>query len=168
MKIDLANPRTLALAVVLASAGALAFAYTSQYGFGLDPCALCFYQRKPYFVNIAVGLVAFLIAPKNIKIARALLVLAGLVFLTGAGIALFHVGVEKTWWKGLEACANYALPQNASIEDLQKFINSRSVVRCDVPAFVLFGISMAGYNFLLSSVLAIGTLWATLKKSRSV
>ena len=155
----LQHPKHLALAIILASAAALAFAYISQYGFGLDPCALCFYQRKPYFVNIALGAAAFLAAGKYPRVALTLLALCGLSFLTGAGIAGFHAGVEYKWWKGLESCANFALPKGASIEELKEFVMSRDVVRCDVPAFSLFGISMAGYNFLLSLFLAGGTFF---------
>jgi disulfide bond formation protein DsbB len=153
------DPKHLAAAVVAASAGALAFAYTSQYGFGLDPCQLCFYQRKPYFLNITLGLVAFALAPKNKKAAVLVLILCGLTFVADAAIAGFHVGVEQHWWKGLESCSNYALPDNASVEELRKFIMSRDVIDCSVPAFVLFGISMAGYNFMLATALALSTFF---------
>jgi disulfide bond formation protein DsbB len=150
----------LAAAVALTSAGALSFAYISQYGFGLDPCQLCYYQRIPYFLNIALGILAFLLASRNKKTASILLALSALSFLTGAVLAGFHVGVEQHWWKGLESCSNYAMPGNASVADLKKFLLNRAPVRCDIPAFVLFGISMAGYNFILSLVLAAGTLYS--------
>ena len=147
----------LALGLVAVSAGMLSFAYISQYGFGLDPCALCFYQRKPYFVVIGLGLLAYAIIGKNKKAALALLWGCVLSLCVGSAIAAFHVGVEQHWWKGLESCSNYALPEHATVADLKKFIMSRSVVQCDVPAFVLFGISMTGYNFLICTAIAIGT-----------
>lgn len=158
----LAQPRITALYVTLASAGLLSVAYVSQYVFGLDPCILCHYQRIPYFVIIALGLLAFFIAPKSGRAATALIFLCGIAFLANAGIAGFHVGVEHKWWKGLEACGNAAMPMNASVEELREFIMSRGVVDCGVPAFTLFGISMAGYNLLAATGLALDTfilLW---------
>ena len=163
----LENPKLLAAAVALASVAALSAAYISQYGFGLDPCALCFYQRKPYFINILLGLVAFALAPKREKTAKAVLWLAVLSFLAGSAIAAFHVGVEQHWWKGLESCSNYALPEKASPEELKKFITSRDIASCEVPAFVLFGVSMAGYNFLLSTALAVLTAYFLLRKKNA-
>lgn len=162
----LENPKYLAAAVALSSLAILSAAWISQYGFGLDPCQLCFYQRKPYMVNIALGIVAFLLAGKNRKAALGVLFLCGVGFTADAAIAAFHVGVEQHWWKGLESCSNYAMPENATLEEMKKFITSRAPVRCDVPAFVLFGVSMAGYNFLLASGLAVITLYFTGKQWR--
>lgn len=158
----LARPRVTGLYVALASAGLLSVAYVAQYGFGLDPCILCYYQRVPYFIIVALGMAAFFVAPKSERAAAALVFLCGVAFLADAGIAAFHVGVEHKWWKGLEACGNAAMPMNASIEELREFIMSRGVVDCGVPAFRLFGISMAGYNLLAAAGLALDTfilLW---------
>lgn len=155
------NPKHIAALVALSSAGILSAAYVSQYGFGLDPCQLCFYQRKPYMLNIVLGLLAFLVAGKSRKAALGILFLAALSFVADLGIAGFHVGVEQHWWKGLESCSNYALPEHATAEELRKFIMSRAPTSCDVPAFVLFGISMAGYNFLMASALAAATFYFT-------
>jgi disulfide bond formation protein DsbB len=155
------NTRPLAALVALASLGILCAAWISQYGFHMDPCQLCFYQRKPYMVNIALGIAAFLLAPKNRKAALGVLFLAALAFVVDAGIAGFHVGVEQHWWKGLESCSNYAMPEHATAAEMLAFIKSRAPVRCDVPAFVLFGISMAGYNFLLATGMACVTFFFT-------
>ena len=144
------RPRYTALYAVLASIVVLGAAYISQYGFGLDPCILCYYQRIPYFIVIGLGAAAFFIAPSSEKGAGVLLTLCALTFLAGAGLAAFHVGVEQHWWKGLQACGNAAMPVGASVDEMRAFIMSRDIVRCDVPAFTLFGISMAGFNFLIS------------------
>lgn len=160
MKITLKH---IAAAVVLVSMGTLAMVYISQYGFGLDPCQLCLYQRKPYFINIALGLLAFVLADKNKKAALFLLFAAAFVFLVGAGIAGFHAGVEYGWWKGLEACSNTTLPTGGSIEELRNAIMNRGIVRCDVPAWTLLGISIAGYNFLASLVFALGTFFGAFR-----
>ncbi|MDD9899443.1 MAG: disulfide bond formation protein B [Alphaproteobacteria bacterium] len=161
------QPHFTAFYVAAASAALLAVAYTSQYVFGLDPCILCYYQRIPYFVVIALGLAAFAVAPKSEKLALYLIFLCGIGFLIDAGIAGFHVGVEHGAWKGLEACGNAAMPANATPEEMRAFIMSRDIVRCDVPAFTLFGISMAGYNFLIALGLMLDTfalLWWRVKK----
>src|SRR5689334_10219015 len=104
--------QNIARAVVFVSISALAAAYIAQYGFGLKPCILCLYQRTPYAVAIALGLLALLIP----RLAHALLILAALTFLAGAGIAGFHAGVEYGWWKGLPSCGGDILPQHVSIE----------------------------------------------------
>ncbi len=157
-------PKHLALAVVVISAVTLAAAYTSQYGFGLKPCNLCLYQRVPYFFNIDLGFLAFLATFRYPRLAKMLLSLTVVIFFAGAVIAGFHVGVEQKWWEGLPTCSGGILPQNASIEELRKSLTQQEIVRCDIPQFVLFGISMAGYNFLLSLALGFGVTYQLRKK----
>ncbi len=149
-------PKHLALAIVLVSAVALSAAYISQYGFGLKPCILCLYQRVPYAANIVLGLLAY-------RYPR-LLPLTAAVFIAGAGIAGFHAGVEYGWWKGLSSCGGDILPENVSLEELRKSLTQQAIVRCDVPAWTLFGISMAGYNFFVSLDLGLSTLYLLRKR----
>jgi disulfide bond formation protein DsbB len=146
--------------VALASAIVLGAAYISQYGFGLEPCALCLWQRYPYMATVALGVLGALgggFAP----VRRGSLQLAALAFLVGAGIAGFHVGVEQGWWEGLPSCsAPSMVSPDMSVEDLRRALEQRAqVVPCDEPAFTLLGVSMAGYNLLTSLLLAAGTLW---------
>lgn len=158
MKQLLQNHKYLGLTLALISIAALAFAYISQYGFGLEPCILCLYQRKPFFAAIVLGLGAFFLAGQRKKAAFILILLCGIAFLIGAAIAGFHVGVEQKWWKGLDACGG-TIPDKLSIEALKTYLENRKAVRCDEPAFVLFGISMAGYNLILSLALAVLTFF---------
>ena len=72
----------------------------------------------------------------------------------GAGIAVFHVGVEQQWWPGTAECGGID-GANLSLEQLKAQILAAPVVRCDEVAWSLFGISMAGYNILLSLGLAL-------------
>ena len=81
------------LVLLLASLGALAVAYTAEYGFGLDPCALCLYQRVPYAV-VAVLALSAMVFPAD-PWRRVALAIAGMALVVGAGIALYHVGVEQ-------------------------------------------------------------------------
>lgn len=152
-------PRHLTLAVLAVSAGALTAAYISQYGFGLKPCILCLYQRIPYALNISFGLFAFLATFRYPRLVTLLLWISSLTFLGGAGVAGFHAGVEYGWWKGLAACGGAILPENVSIEELRKSITRQPVVSCEEPAWTLFGISMAGYNFLASLALGFGVAY---------
>jgi len=136
------------------SAVTLATVYASQYIGGLQPCQLCLYQRWPWWLALALCIVAML--PVLSANSRALLVgLAGVSVLTGAGIAIFHVGVEQHWWPGLASCSA-AGQTPASFEQMQQMMQ-QPAASCDEPAWTLFGISMAGYNAILSIVVG---LWA--------
>jgi disulfide bond formation protein DsbB len=79
-----------------------------------------------------------------------------------AGIALFHVGVEQKWWEGTSACVGQFAP-GMSAEELQQAIQDAPIVRCDVPAWEMFGISMAGYNLLYALALAAFTFRGALR-----
>jgi disulfide bond formation protein DsbB len=145
--------RARALMVFTASVAILLTAFAFQHIGGLQPCILCWWQRYPYVVTIVVALGAVVLAPQRPTPAALLLGLCGLVFLVGAGIALFHVGVEQHWWQGTAECgANFG--PAGSIEELRRRLEGQAMVRCDEIAWSLFGISMAGYNFLLSLGLA--------------
>jgi disulfide bond formation protein DsbB len=83
------------------------------------------------------------------------MILAGLAALAGAGIALYHVGVEQQWWPGTSGCGAGALSGAAGLDSLREQIESAPIVRCSDVPWSLFGISMAGYNALLSAALAL-------------
>jgi disulfide bond formation protein DsbB len=88
-----------------------------------------------------------------------LLLAAGVAALAGTGIAVFHVGVEQHWWQGTAECGS-TLGAASSIEDMRRMLLAQPVVRCDEVAWSLFGISMAGYNALISLGLAAFALAA--------
>ena len=143
-----------ALLLAAISAVTLASVYASQYIGGLQPCELCLYQRWPWWTALALCVIALpTVLSSNV---RALLVgLAGASVLVGAGIAIFHVGVEQHWWPGLASCSA-AGETPASFEQLQRMM-TQPTASCDQPAWSLFGISMAGYNAMLSIVVGV---WA--------
>lgn len=118
---------------------------------GYPPCELCWWQRYPYIAAMAVAL-----AGKAISLlpARLVLLVLALLFMTDAGIAAFHVGVEQRWWEGLSTCSGYVnLTDN--IDDALKAIMDAPIIRCDEIAWSLFGISMAGYNFLVATGMSL-------------
>ena len=122
----------------------LAGAYISQYGFGLYPCEMCWWQRWPHFAAVALALVSFFAPPKRLWVALA----AGGIMTSGL-IGLFHAGVEYGWWDGITSCA--AIPHTGSGESALDAIMNAPLVRCDEPAWTLLGISLAGFNFLISA-----------------
>ena len=141
--------RNLAALVVVASMAALAGAFYSQYGWGLEPCPLCRYQRYPYGLAIGLGLVAL-----AGRWPLACIALAGVVFVGESGLALFHVGVEQHWWAGLDACAQAGATPDTTDELLTMLIDEPPAPPCDQAPWSLFGISMAGYNVLYAAALA--------------
>ncbi len=153
------HPRIVPAAIAAFSLSALAIAYASQVWGGLQPCILCIYQRYAYGVALGFGLLGLGFGG-HVAARRVLVVLGGLAFLGVAAIAAFHVGVERHWWQGTAACHAPVMDPNASLEDLRKQLLATPFVACDQVPWSLFGISIAGYNFLISLALALGCLWA--------
>jgi disulfide bond formation protein DsbB len=159
--------RRAALMVFASSAAILLGAFAFQYIGGLQPCILCWWQRYPYMATIVLALFAVAVAPTRPKLARVVLGLSAVAFLVGAGIAAFHVGVEQHWWAGTAECgANFG--PAGSVEELRRRLLAQNVVRCDDIAWSLFGISMAGYNFLLSLALAVFAVQAVRSDARLI
>ena len=154
--------RRAPLLVLVAGLASLAIAFAAQYWGGLVPCPLCIYQRYPYGVAAVLGLVGLALAPQR-GVLRIVLALAGIVFFVDAGIAAFHAGVEQHWWPGLSECTS-TLPTGLSVEDLKKQLLATPVTPCDKVQWSLFGVSMAGYNFLYAAVCGALTLWAALRQ----
>ncbi|NNG04187.1 MAG: disulfide bond formation protein B [Inquilinus sp.] len=138
--------RRAAVLLLIAAMAVLGSALTSQYVGGLQPCVLCLYQRWPYVVVIVLAAIALALPPRA---RAAALGLAGLALWVGAGIAAFHVGVEQGWWQGTAECGGIDSGAD-SVDALRAQLLGTPIVRCDVVPWSLFGISMAGYNFLLS------------------
>lgn len=138
------SPTQLAQRLALAiPAALLAGAYISQYGFGLFPCEMCWWQRWPHFAALALALVSFFAPPKKLWIALA----AGGILTSGA-IGFFHAGVEYGWWEGVTSCAAIPLPDSG--ESALDAIMNTPMVRCDEAPWTLLGVSLAGFNFLFS------------------
>ena len=95
-----------------------------------------------------------------------MLALAGLSLLAGTGIAVFHVGVEQGWWPGLTSCAGPGA--GASLAETLNQAKAGPAARCDEVPWSLFGISMAGYNALISMAAGLLALWAAARHWRTV
>ena len=156
----MAEPHHAPIVILAASLAVLAGAFAFQYLGGIEPCVLCIYQRFAYGATIALSAVALGFAVSGQRRALPwLLVVTALAFAVGAAIAAFHVGVEQHWWRGTAACgASGAVA--TTIEELRRQIMNAPIVRCDEVPWSLFGVSMAGYNVLMSAALATFSLWA--------
>ncbi len=136
---DLARARLLALLLPLALLGG---ALVSQYAGGLYPCEMCWWQRYPHAAAIVLAAIAFSARADSPR-ARALTGLAAAAIAVSGAIAVYHVGVEQKWWEGITVCTATGA---ATLEDIMKV----PLIRCDQVQWSLFGVSLAGFNAILS------------------
>lgn len=136
--------RGLALALPMALLGG---ALISQYGFGLYPCEMCWWQRYPHMLAIPLAILAYFWRP-----VAPLVAVAGLAILASGLIGGFHSGVEYGWWQGVTACTASILGNGGNALDA---IMNAPVIRCDVAPWSLWGVSLAGWNFLFSTAGAL-------------
>ena len=153
-------------ALIIAAVGAatIAGAWFFELVVKLNPCPLCLEQRWPYYIAIPLALVVALAAwrgaPREL-VAVGLLALAGLM-VWGAGLGVYHAGIEWKWWVGPQECSG--APQLGGPGDLMKRLQSINITRCDEAAWRFLGVSLAGYNALISAALAAVALagaWAS-------
>ena len=159
----------IALIVIGGSVLALAGAFTAQYVFDLAPCKLCIWQRWPFAIAIVLGLLALALSKSKPVLSVAAIGASGLTFLANAGIAVFHTGVERKWWAGLQGCS--APDLSGSVDDLLARIQNSNGARCDeIPwADPILGLSMANYNIvycLLLAVFCFAVVTSFVKQSR--
>jgi len=150
----------LALATIL---GALAFEHLGGYA----PCPLCLQQRYAYYVTIpALGLAVWLLALGRRGFAIVLLALVAAIFFANAGFAAYHAGAEWKFWPGPDTCAAAGDALGGGGGGLLKELETTHVVRCDEPALRIFGLSLAGWNVLISLALAAGSAAAAVTARR--
>ncbi|MSP47854.1 MAG: disulfide bond formation protein B [Alphaproteobacteria bacterium] len=145
-----AAPALLAHGSAALLLGALVF----QHWGGLQPCVLCLWQRWPHAVAIAAGLMGvFLIRQGRGSASGWATLVAAAALAVTAGLGAYHAGVELRWWEGTQACGATG-PVATGAAALRDRLLAAPVVRCDEVARSLLGVSMAGWNFLLSGALA--------------
>jgi disulfide bond formation protein DsbB len=161
---NLGLARTLAL---LVPAALLAGAWSFQIWGGLFPCDMCWWQRYAHLAALAFAIVALALAARP-RPSRALVVLAALAILTSGGIGIYHAGVEAHIFKGFTECTR-VVTSAASTEDLMTQIMNASLFRCDEVQWrdPVLGISMAGWNAILSTGFALLILWLALRRPRA-
>lgn len=119
----------------------------SQYLGGLYPCEMCYWQRWPHAVAIVLAALAFT-APAEAPRARTLTLLAALAIAVSGAIGVYHAGVEAKIFQGFTTCT--ALSKGLSPAEILRQINHAPLIRCDQVQFRFLGISLAGWNAILS------------------
>ena len=155
------------IAIAVVAAATILGAYYFQYVLGLAPCPLCLDERIAYYV--AIPLAGFIAIGARGGTRRRLLLAGlmglGLVMLASAALGAYHAGVEWQFWPGPADCSG-PIQSFGRASDLLRQLNSVHVVRCDAAAWRFLGVSLAGYNVLISLALAALAAWA-LRTSRS-
>lgn len=146
----LGQSRLIAMLLGAASALMLGAAFWFQHVEGLEPCPLCVAQRWAHGAALALAFFAAFLATR--RTAAGLLLLVGLAFLAGAGIAAYHVGVEQHWFASAFCGGGETLA--TTVEELKAQLLATEVARCDEIPWSLLGLSMAGWNLLVSAALA--------------
>ena len=144
-----------ALAIFVISAATLAGAWYFQLVVGLPPCPLCLEERIAYHIVIPLSLLMAIAAlvrapPKLLMVGFAVIIVA---MACNVALGAYHAGVEWHWWAGPTDCTGPLTDLRAG-GSLLNSLQSIHVVRCDEAAWRFLGISLAGYNALISLLLA--------------
>jgi disulfide bond formation protein DsbB len=148
-----------ATVIALAGAATILGAWFFQFGLGLRPCPLCLEQRYAYYFAIPLAVLVLLgeTVGSQRKVLLAALFIIALGMLWNTGLAGYHAGVEWKWWAGPQDCSG-PLDSLGSANDLLGSLEKVNVVRCDEAAWRFLGLSLAGYNVLISFALAVVAL----------
>ena len=145
------NLRQAALAVVLGAAATIGGALVFEHVFGYVPCKLCLIQRNPYYIAMPLGLVAAFLPPRWTRLG---LWLIALIFLVSAGLGAYHSGVEWGLFAGPSDCGGGAGAGAGNVGDFLNQLQNTRVVSCTQAAWRFLGLSLAGWNVLISLALA--------------
>jgi disulfide bond formation protein DsbB len=126
----------------------LAGAWGSQLIGGLVPCEMCHWQRWPHYAALAVAAFAFFVPGRSSK--KTMIAVAAVLIAMSGLIGIFHAGVEYHWWPGITACSTTVSGNGISTDEMLRRILAAPVIRCDAAQWTLFGVSLAGYNAILS------------------
>ena len=151
------------LIALLLPAGLLAGAFGSQYFGGLYPCEMCWWQRYAHFAALVPAALAFT-APATVPRSRIFALLAAVAIAASGAIGFYHAGVELKVFEGFTTCTSTI--SGATTAELLKSIAAAPLVRCDQVQWSFLGISMAGWNAILSLGGAAVIAWLARKPAR--
>jgi len=152
------------LLALLVPAALLAGALGSQFWGGLFPCEMCHWQRWPHYAAVGLALLAF--APKGaVDRGRSFVWLAALAILISGLIGVYHAGVELKIFPGLTQCST--IGSAGSNAQILSDIMSKPLVLCDQVQFSFLGVSMAGWNAIISIASAMVIFWLSLRRPRA-
>jgi len=157
------------LCALAASAAMLAIAHGFQTFGGLPPCTLCLRQREVYWcaAALALGLMIAVRVNSSRRLREASCWILGMVFLIGAGVAVYHAGAEWKFWPGPTTCASAGAGSSKVDADAMAALLQGAKIKppaCDEALWVFLGLSMAGWNALLSLGLAGLSVAAALRE----
>jgi disulfide bond formation protein DsbB len=163
-----ANPAlTAALAIAIIAATTLAGAWFFQLVLDIRPCPLCLEQRYAYYLAVPlaalVALAAARDAPRTVLIAG--LAILGLAALGNAWLGAYHAGVEWHFWQGPTDCTG-PVGNLGSASNLLERLDTVKVIRCDEVQWRFLGLSLAGYNVLISLLMAAIAAWGIGRSAR--
>ena len=152
------------LAVLVFSLVALTGAFVAQHWFGLAPCVLCLVQRAPYALTATLAAIGLLV-PLGPRAPGRVLVACGLLFAVGAVVAGYHVGVQQHWWASIAGCGGAPVTGL----DPTSLLNTPLVATppCDRVDWRLAGLSLAAYNAMASSLIAVACWVAAVRAGRA-
>lgn len=149
------TPQSAALLIFAVALATILGAWIFEY-FGYAPCELCLKQRWAYYAAIPLALIVAMLARANPQPARLGLYLLALLWIASMVFGIYHSGVEWKWWAGPDTCTGSG--GLTGLPDL-----SKPAVMCDQAAIRIFGLSLAGWNAVISLALA----WVALKGARA-
>jgi disulfide bond formation protein DsbB len=157
------------LAVTAIAAATLAGAWFFQLVLDIRPCPLCLEQRYAYYAVIPLGALVALAAAKGAPGGAVVagLVIIALMVLGNAGLAAYHSGVEWGLWQGPSECSG-PVGNLGSAGDLLQRLDSVKVIRCDEVQWRFLGLSLAGYNVLISLLMAAIAAWGAIRSARPI
>ena len=158
---------TAALAVAIIAAATLAGAWFFQLVLDIRPCPLCLEQRYAYYLAVPLGALVALAAAKDAPrpLLYAGLAILALAALGNAGLGAYHAGVEWGFWKGPTECTG-PVGNLGSAGNLLQRLDTVKVIRCDEVQWRFLGVSLAGYNVLISLLMAAISAWGILRSAR--
>jgi len=136
--------------IVAVGVASLSMALLAEHMFDLEPCILCLYQRLPFVATALLALVALKL-PTGSAAIPLIIVVCALAYLAGAGVAVYHVGVEQHWW--ISGCSGSTATE-LSFDQFRSSLGGKPEKSCDDVDWTLFGISMATYNVAFSAAMA--------------
>jgi disulfide bond formation protein DsbB len=156
-----------ALALALVAAATLAGAWFFQLVLDIRPCPLCLEQRYAYYIAVPLALVVAFVASRG---ALRHVVLAGFALLLVAALANawlggYHAGVEWKFWQGPTDCSGPVVDLGRAGNLLER-LDTVKVIRCDEVQWRFLGLSLAGYNVLISMLMALIALWGIVAAKR--
>ena len=142
------------LIIASISVSCLIYAFFVEYILGFEPCALCLYQRIPYFLLVILSIGGVVSHNHRLILPLIMLTLTGAICLSG-----YHTGVERNIFNPSATCnMGVKIPDDLSVEEVRELLYDAPIATCTVAAYRIFGISMTEWNLIMNISLMIGSV----------